>query len=112
MERRLSAILTADVVGYCRLIEPDEAATWRRSRSGVNVGQMALIMQNRMSELAESGATLELNTAALPHRHPHRLLHSRQFWHEDRMDYTIIGGVLNFVARLEQEAPPGTVLIS
>src|SRR5262245_17424342 len=33
MERRLSAILAADVVGYSRLMEADEAATFERLRA-------------------------------------------------------------------------------
>ena len=28
------------------------------------------------------------------------------------MDYTIIGGAVNLASRLEEEAPPGAVLIS
>ena len=33
MERRLAAILAADVVGYSRLIETDETATFERLRA-------------------------------------------------------------------------------
>ncbi|MGH6928807.1 MAG: adenylate/guanylate cyclase domain-containing protein, partial [Dongiaceae bacterium] len=33
MERRLSAVLAADVVGYSRLMEEDEAATFERLRA-------------------------------------------------------------------------------
>jgi adenylate cyclase len=33
MERRLSAILAADVVGYSRLMETDEAGTFDRLRA-------------------------------------------------------------------------------
>jgi hypothetical protein len=32
MERRLTTILAADVVGYSRLMGADETARWRRSR--------------------------------------------------------------------------------
>ena len=32
MERRLAAILVADVVGYSRLMEQDEAGTFERLR--------------------------------------------------------------------------------
>ena len=33
MERRLAAILAADVVGYSRLMEQDEAGTFTRLRA-------------------------------------------------------------------------------
>ena len=35
VERRLAAVLTADVVGYRRLMEPDEAGTLKARRKGV-----------------------------------------------------------------------------
>ena len=34
IQRRLVAILAADVVGYSRLMERDEARRWRNSRCG------------------------------------------------------------------------------
>ena len=44
MERRLAAILAADVVGYSRLIEADEAATLaalkERRKRGTPEGEM------------------------------------------------------------------------
>jgi class 3 adenylate cyclase len=36
MERRLAAILAADVVGYSRLVEADEAAVFERLRAHRN----------------------------------------------------------------------------
>ena len=39
MERRLAANLAADVVGYSRLMEADEAATLAALKEGVNVGR-------------------------------------------------------------------------
>ena len=74
---------------------------------------MAIAMQRRMAELAglwqDSGIQTPLQCRIGIHTDYCTV---GNFGSPDRMDYTMIGGAVNLTARLEQEAPPGSILIS
>jgi class 3 adenylate cyclase/PAS domain-containing protein len=74
---------------------------------------MALAMQKRMSQLAKIWRNAGIETPLKCRIGVHTdYCTVGNFGSDDRMDYTIIGGAVNLASRLEEEAAPGTVLIS
>ncbi|ASJ62329.1 guanylyl cyclase (plasmid) [Sinorhizobium meliloti] len=74
---------------------------------------MALAMQERMGELGETWRSVGIEMPLRCRIGIHTdYCTVGNFGSEDRMDYTIIGGAVNLTARLEEEAAPGSVLIS
>jgi class 3 adenylate cyclase len=75
--------------------------------------EMAIAMRKRMHELAdvwrESGIEKPLKVRMGIHT---GYCTVGNFGSEDRMDYTIVGGAVNVASRLEEQAPPGDILIS
>jgi TolB-like protein/class 3 adenylate cyclase/Tfp pilus assembly protein PilF len=133
MERKLAAILVADVVGYSRLIEADEAATLeaiRLLRSEVFEPQIAEC-HGRVVKLLGDGLIAEFNSvvdAVACAVAVQKEVEARQanVTPERRIVYRIgvnlgdvvveandlLGDGVNIAARLEQLCPPGGVLIS
>jgi TolB-like protein/class 3 adenylate cyclase len=133
MERRLAAILAADVVGYSRLMEQDEAGTFERLRQRRRQlvepaverrrGRIFKLMGDGL--LAEFGSTVdalecaaaiqqsmdEINAALPPEE---RILmrigvHVGEVIVEDEDRH---GDAVNIAARLQQLADPGGVTVS
>lgn len=126
IQRRLAAILAADVVGYSRLMGEDESATLaalRNLRTQVfgptvasyngaivkSMGDGWLVAFNsaadavncaiEIQETLSDQQTIELRTG----------IHVGDITHEDEDVY---GDGVNIAARLQEKAEPGTVVIS
>jgi class 3 adenylate cyclase len=90
--------------------DPESRGVKEDALAGVT---MALAMQKRMGELAEVWRNMGIETPLRCRIGIHTdYCTVGNFGSEDRMDYTIIGGAVNLASRLEQDAPPGSVLIS
>src|SRR4029079_10479436 len=132
-ERRLSAILAADVVGYSRLMEADEAGTFDRLRAlrkelfepeiAKRHGRIFKLMGDGL--LAEFGSVVEAVECAVSLQRG-MAERNASVAEEERFNVRIginIGEVIvdgddrygegvNVAARLEQLAPPGGICVS
>src|SRR5437016_7615206 len=133
VDRRLAAILAADVAGYSRLIEADEEGTLRRLKAlraevidPKIAGQRGRIVKTTGEGLlveftsvvdalrcaAEIQAALAEGNATLP---PHRRIEFRIGIHQGDIvveDDDIFGDGVNIAARLEALAEPGGICVS
>lgn len=132
-QRRLAAILAADVVGYSRLMGRDESGTVSRLRTIRNQHLVPLLARRggRIVKLTGDGVLVEFSsavealTAAIEFQQT--TLDESRGQAEDQAilfrvglhlgdliveDDDLFGDSVNVAARLEAEAPPGGILIS
>jgi adenylate cyclase len=131
LQRRLAAIVVADVVGYSRLMEADEAATLadlRELRSGVIepavmrhngrifkvVGDGFLIEFGSAVDAVSAALEMQRATAAVEASGDRRLLLRVGVNLGDVIDdgSDVLGDGVNVAARLETQAAPGGICIS
>jgi len=133
MERRLAAILAADVVGYSRLMEQDEASTLAalRDRRKSILMPLVALHKGRVVKLMGDGVLVEFTSAVKAVQCAvelqQRMAEANTGLEDDRAIVLRIGVNLgdvavegedlygdgvNIAARLERIAEPGTVCIS
>jgi class 3 adenylate cyclase len=133
IERRLAAILAADVVGYSRLVEQDEAATLaaiKALRAEV-INPLLAEHGGRIAKLMGDGAIVEFGSvvdavACAVALQKGVAVHQEVMAPERRIVFRIgvnlgdvvvegddlLGDGVNIAARLEQLCEPGSVLVS
>src|SRR5262247_1226507 len=133
MDRRLAAILAADVVGYSRLMEADEAGTLAmlKSRRKQVLEPLVAKHQGRIFKVTGDGVLIEFASAVNAVQCAVDLQHDMAAANRDKTDdrhivlrvgvnlgdVMVEGGDLygdgvNIAARLETTAEPGGILIS
>src|SRR6476661_1290221 len=129
-DRRLSAILAADIVGYSRLVESDESATLA-SITDIRAGILTPLVdehRGRIVKLMGDGALVEF--ASVVDAVNAAVAIQEQIAREQPEDRRIVlrmginlgdvvvqdddlmGDGVNVAARLEQLCPPGGILVS
>src|SRR5262245_12630937 len=133
MERRLAAILVADVVGYSRLMEQDEAGTLAalKARRKDVFEPLVTKYQGRIFKVAGDGVLVEFTSAVNAVQCAVELQQKMALANDDLSDdFAIVlrvgvnlgdvmvegsdlyGDGVNIAARLESIADPGCILVS
>ncbi len=101
-------------IGDAIMIFFGDPQTQGQKQDSINCVSMAIAMQNKISQLTDQWQ----NTHGFSHEFQVRMGVATgyctvgNFGSEERMDYTIIGGIVNLASRLEHSANAGQILVS